>query len=168
MSTKSIERLKQINSLCIRAKTFCLLFGFHGDPTTQLHNNVQLHLQPKSILLYTRPFAKLCAFLADRASAWDIRKDLIDSLLRGKADETALKYNISQHIDNADIVNKLREQTADIAVDFATLLESHNEARVLINVTTLFLSVLDGDAKITVRLQTNNHAHTQTLNISLH
>ena len=155
MSTKSIERLKQIDSLRIRAKTFSMLFGFHGDPATHLHNNVQLLLRPQSILLYTRPFVKLCAFLSGRAQAWDLKTDLIDSVSRGKADETALKYNISQHIDNSRVVESLRQQTADIAVEFATTLESQKDARVLINMTTLFLSVLDGDARITAVIRDN-------------
>jgi len=149
--SKFLTTLKKHKPLCTRAKTFSMLFGYYGDPVTHLHNNVQHHLQPNSILYYTKPLLKLCAFLASREQSWTFSEDVIAPLSKGKADETALKFNISQRVQNANLVERLRNETADIALEIANVLGNTPESRVLVNLTTLFLSVLDGDCRISVR-----------------
>lgn len=132
-----------------------MTFGYHGDEVTQLHASYQHELRPASILLYTKPLMKLCAYLAGRDTGWACNQDLVVPLSRAKGDETALCRNLSQLISNQAAIRTLRELTADFAADIATELEMAPEVVVLINLTTLFLSVLDGDPRITALIRDN-------------
>ena len=132
-----------------------MTFGYHGDKVTELHTKFQYELQPQSILLYTNPFMKLCAYLAGRAPAWSHINDVISPLSRAKGDNTALKRNVSELIADTAAVQSLRELTVDFAVDVATEIEMSPEAVVLVNLTTLFLSILDGNPKITALIRDN-------------
>lgn len=150
-----LQKLRRNKSIEIRARTISMAFGYHGEPLTQLHGGYQLELQPASILMYCRPFMKLCAYLAGRGTPWALDFDLISPLSKAKVDETALKRNLSQLINNESAVRSLRELTADFAADVASVLEATPEVILLVDLTTLFLSVLDGDAKITAIIRDN-------------
>jgi len=159
-----LEKLRKNKSIEIRARTISMTFGYHGEPLTQLHNEYQLELQPASILMYCRPFMKLCAYLSGRSPPWTLDFDLISPLSKAKVDQTALRRNLSQLINNESAVRSLRELTADFAADVATMLEATPEVILLVNLTTLFLSVLDGDARITAVIRDNLICEAAALN----
>lgn len=152
---KSIAKLRNNKCIQVRARTLSMTFGYHGDAVTHLHSNFQHELKPASILLYCKPLMKLCADLCGRGPRWSITPDLIAPLTQARVDETALRRNLSQLINNTSAVKALRELTADFASDMATELGGGGEVAVLIDLTTLFLSVLDGNAKITSVIRDN-------------
>lgn len=147
-----IHKLKNHKAICIRAKTIAMTFGYHG---THVHSEFQQELRPSSILLYTKPLMKLCAHLEGSALQWNCSNDVVSPLVKAKADTTALRRNLSELINNKSAVGVLRELAADFAADIATVLDASKEVALLINLTTLFLSVLDGDAKITAVIRDN-------------
>ena len=150
-----VKKLKKNRAIATRAKTISMSFGYHGDAITQLHNRIQHELQPMSILLYTKPFMKLCACVAGRSPGWSVASDVVAPLTRAKTDEVALKKNLKQLINNESAVRELRGLTADFASDIATEIDVSPEVILLINLTTLFLSLLDGDARITAVIRDN-------------